>query len=114
MPISLSNIIRHRPDVQVRVSPISDLIQIDLLCPHEAARTDLYELRNQGLEVFCLHSDQQILVRATGLDHLAIAERISTHLEIEYNLQVQRLIPDPASKFDPEIPIQPVQSFLFV
>jgi hypothetical protein len=114
MPISLSTIIRHRPDVQIRVSPISDLIHIDLLCLHEAVRADLFDLRDQGLEVFSLHSDQQILIRATGLDHLAIAERISTHLEIEYNLRVQRLIPDPTSRFDPEMPIQPIQSFLFV
>ncbi len=113
MPISLSNIIDRRPDVQIRVTPLSDLIHVDLMQGHEAARTDLFQLKEQGLDVFCLSSEQQILVRAPGLDLLAIAERISTHLEIEYNLQVQRLVPDPSSKLDPEMPIQPIQSFLF-
>jgi hypothetical protein len=113
MPISLHNIIDRGPDVQVRVTPLSDLIHVDLLRRHEGARADLFDLKAQGLEVFCLGSEQRIFIRATGLDRLAIAERISTHLEIEYSLDVQRLIPDPTSQADPEIPIQAVQSFLF-
>ena len=113
MPISLQNILDRGPDIQVRVTPLSDLIHINLLRWHQGASDDLFELKAQGLEVFCLGSKQQIFIRATGLDRLAIAERISIHLEIEYSLDVQRLVPDPTSQADPEIPIQAVQSFLF-
>jgi hypothetical protein len=113
MPISLSNILERRPDVLVRVTPLSDLIHVDLLHPHDAARTDLFGLREYGLEVFCLGSEQRVFIRATGLDQLEIAERISTHLEIEYQLRVQRLVPDANSQIDPEMPAKSVQSFLF-
>jgi hypothetical protein len=113
MPISLGNILDRRPDVLVRVTPLSDLIHVDLMHPHDPARADLFGLREYGLEVFCLGSEQRVFIRATGLDRLEIAERISTHLEIEYRLHVQRLVPDSGSQSDPEIPAKPVQSFLF-
>jgi hypothetical protein len=113
MPISIDNILARRPDVLVRVTPLSDLIHVDLLRPHDSARAELFGLKEHGIEVFCLGSEQRIFIRATGLDRLALAERISTHLELEHQLQVQRLVPDPANQADPEMPTKSVQSFLF-